>query len=296
MSLTKVYFIDNSTIFTAKNLNDIQDNIIQNAELIKKVVPMNLLDNSDFRNPVNQRGQTSYTDDGYTIDRWCAWIDSGSGSVNVHDGYISVTFQNHGSFFQRIEKGILNPSKMYTIAFKKTDGVIGITYPAYIGYGDIDDFVTLLDMRNGEVQNVEWAALYEGEYTLDTIPEYQPKGYATELAECQRYAIPFLPSHQWGTLLYTAIAISDTTIQVYIPGSPLRPWVNPVITFTASDVFINASKSGVTGFPSSISVAMTTPTGVIIDLYGFTGLSPGEIVFVKRGSASGQEGLLSGDL
>ncbi len=32
-----------------------------------------------------------------------------------------------------------------------------------------------------------WVALYEGEYTVDTLPAYVPKGYAAELAECQRY-------------------------------------------------------------------------------------------------------------
>ena len=166
---------------------------------VRKAAPRNLLDNSDFRNPVNHRGLESYIDDGYAIDRWYVWIESGSGSVDVHDGYISVTFQNHGSFYQRIEKGILNPSKMYTIAFKTTDGVIGITYPAYIGYGDNYDLVTLLDMRNGEVQNVEWAALYEGEYTAETIPEYQLKGYGAELAECQRYLQRFRTQNLRGT-------------------------------------------------------------------------------------------------
>ena len=38
-----------------------------------KAVARNLLDNSDFTNPVNQRGQASYTmsaNGGYTIDRW----------------------------------------------------------------------------------------------------------------------------------------------------------------------------------------------------------------------------------
>ena len=35
--------------------------------------------------------------------------------------------------------------------------------------------------------NIYWAALYEGSYTADTIPAYQPKGYAAELSECQRY-------------------------------------------------------------------------------------------------------------
>ena len=32
-----------------------------------------------------------------------------------------------------------------------------------------------------------WAALYEGAYTADTLPAYVYKGYAAELAECQRY-------------------------------------------------------------------------------------------------------------
>lgn len=263
---------------------------------MKKAAPRNLLDNSDFRNPVNQRGQTNYKNSGYTIDRWSMWIESGNGSLTVHNGYISIMFENHGSIVQYLEKGVLDSSKTYTLAIKTLDDGVQLKYPAYIVHGENTDTFYLTDLRNGDAMNVEWIALYEGEYFLDTLPEYQPKGYATELAECQRYAIPFLPSQQWGTLLHTAIAISDTTIQVYIPGSPLRPWVNPVINFTASDVFINASKSGVTGVPSSISVAMTTPTGVIIDLYGFAGLSPGEIVFIKRGSESGQEGLLSVDL
>ena len=34
---------------------------------------------------------------------------------------------------------------------------------------------------------VDWAALYEGSYDASTLPAYQPKGYAAELAECQRY-------------------------------------------------------------------------------------------------------------
>lgn len=32
-----------------------------------------------------------------------------------------------------------------------------------------------------------WAALYEGSYDASTLPAYQPKGYAAELAECKRY-------------------------------------------------------------------------------------------------------------
>ncbi|MEI3414725.1 MAG: hypothetical protein V8Q88_06075 [Christensenellales bacterium] len=34
---------------------------------------------------------------------------------------------------------------------------------------------------------VKCTALYEGEYTAETLPPYVPKGYAAELAECLRY-------------------------------------------------------------------------------------------------------------
>lgn len=39
----------------------------------------------------------------------------------------------------------------------------------------------------GTAAIVQWAALYEGEYTAETLPPYVPKGYAVELAECLRY-------------------------------------------------------------------------------------------------------------
>ena len=46
--------------------------------LPKFTVNPNLLDNWYFGNPVNQRGKTEYTADGYTVDRWYFDTDSGS--------------------------------------------------------------------------------------------------------------------------------------------------------------------------------------------------------------------------
>ena len=40
---------------------------------------------------------------------------------------------------------------------------------------------------NTKTIKIEWAALYEGSYTAETLPPYVPNGYAAELAECQRY-------------------------------------------------------------------------------------------------------------
>ena len=62
------------------------DNISITGRIITtKAFPCNpkLTDNWYFGNPVNQRGQTSYTGAGYTIDRWKLDSDSGSCSINL---------------------------------------------------------------------------------------------------------------------------------------------------------------------------------------------------------------------
>jgi hypothetical protein len=62
------------------------DNISITGRIITtKAFPCNpkLTDNWYFGNPVNQRGQTSYTGTGYTIDRWKLDSDSGSCSINL---------------------------------------------------------------------------------------------------------------------------------------------------------------------------------------------------------------------
>lgn len=48
----------------------------------------NLLDNWYFGKPVNQRGKTSYSVEGYTIDRWKA---TGAPSVAVNDGHLTFS-------------------------------------------------------------------------------------------------------------------------------------------------------------------------------------------------------------
>lgn len=52
----------------------------------------NLLDNWYFGRPVNQRGQTEYTGNVYTVDRWCTDIANG-GAVLVGSNGITLTAQ-----------------------------------------------------------------------------------------------------------------------------------------------------------------------------------------------------------
>ena len=175
------------------------------------LAPHNFLDNSDFRNPINQRGQKSYKfDSGYTIDRWkLHW--SGDGDITIHDGYISLYRETHNTYlFQfpaNVEKMV---GKTYTVAAKvRYNGYIGwidstqrthcnsvhsldwvvITHTFTVGSATSDIGPAAVEICSSANLSIElqWIALYEGSYTADTLPAYQPKGYAAELAECQRY-------------------------------------------------------------------------------------------------------------
>ena len=146
--------------------------------------PRNLLDNSDFRNPVNQRGKTSYNTEGYTIDRWYFYNPNGDGTVTINNGYISLTGGSGAvSLSCRFPKGFLDANKTYTARI--CDNLGNINPTGLVFYDSFDSFE--LSAGAGETKNVVWAALYEGAYDASTLPAYQPKGYAAELAEAQRY-------------------------------------------------------------------------------------------------------------
>ena len=173
--------------------------------------PRNLLDNSDFTNPVNQRERTSYTAYGYTIDRW---KNSHSFQVSVNAGSITVAgAKSYHHFMQAIEKYSFLVGKTVTLAIRckgASGGTAGLAMIDSSGtvYGNtqhtltggwqtIVETVTIpgeisttslwFSVYTASALDMEWAALYEGFYTADTLPPYVPKGYAAELAECQRY-------------------------------------------------------------------------------------------------------------
>ena len=63
--------------------------LISFDDLRNNISNPNLLINSNFGNPVNQRGQTSYTGNSiYTIDRW---VISNNETLSLKDGYVRVS-------------------------------------------------------------------------------------------------------------------------------------------------------------------------------------------------------------
>lgn len=179
---------DVSTNYLLKTETAADSNLLGGKAPIYYIQPRNLLDNSDFRNPVNQRGKTEYSNVSYTyaIDRWKT-LDAGT--VTVNDGYITTT--NH--LVQFMPKAL---NGVYTAAAKMLDGTILIASGSISGTGLIGDGETIQAGTESDTLSYfalrktgsyVWAALYEGAYTADTLPPYVPKGYAAELAECQRY-------------------------------------------------------------------------------------------------------------
>lgn len=161
---------------------------------VRKAAFWNLLDNSDFRNPVNWSGQTSWNSNGYIIDRWMIYsADETKRTVSLSDS--GLTCEYGGVVRQIIPKNIV-PYNLYeaayTIAMWSADGTVTIKHTG-MWTDSNGDYVVALDA--GTWTHV---AFYEGEYTAETLPEYHPKGYMVEALNC-------------GTLHVTTTATLSTT-------------------------------------------------------------------------------------
>ena len=166
------------------------------------IQPRNLLDNSDFRNPVNQRGVTFVSTTGYCIDRWIFSL-SGSGALNVQDGLLAFNASNE-SYCEIVQiqenSSALSGKEMTFVVCIAPDNIICLNFTygtnasvlsadgniALIHYDGNRVYIRIFSTGNNWI-GVKWAALYEGSYTAETLPPYVSKGYTAELAECQRY-------------------------------------------------------------------------------------------------------------
>lgn len=164
-------------------------------EYVKRANPYNYLDNSDFRNPVNQRGFVTEANGGYFIDRWLGYkVIVGSNGLTFN---VSTDINAH--IIQKIEPKLSARlvGKVVTLAAMFNDEVQTYSFVYETSGGNSGNGKGLLkQFVNGFMEigfaiadggTLQWMALYEGEYTAETLPEYHPKGYAHELLECRRY-------------------------------------------------------------------------------------------------------------
>lgn len=163
----------------------------------------NLLDNSWFVNPVNQRGKTSWADwNNYTVDRWI-FRNNHVSEASVGVSGMSITTGSSEIYFEQpFDKSAMQCyiGKPLTLVFSTNEGLIIKKWTVVDGsysresignfqmtIGCLTNFWIDFIVPANKTINIYWAALYEGSYDASTLPAYQPKGYASELAECRRY-------------------------------------------------------------------------------------------------------------
>lgn len=193
----------------------------------------NLLINPDFK--INQRGATSYTSNGYTVDRWKV----NNGTVSPQSNGVTVTLNNEGQFIQLLEN---TSSGTYTATIKVTS----ITGDCVLFVGShslqLNKAGTFTITENGSITgislykstagtctiNVEYIKLEQGSVSTTFIAPNP----ADELIKCQRYYFKryYFYVFYSGTESFTYI-FSDT-----IPSMRIEPTVG----------FENTSNSGLT--------------------------------------------------
>ena len=199
---------------------------------VRRAAPRNILDNSDFTNLVAQAGiGGNHGTVAYAADRWI--LDSGTVS---YEAGVGLTL--NGTIRQNLEF----PPTGETSAFVgMASGAASISYA--------DGAVTITS--SGGV--LKWAALYGGAYKADTMPEYQPKGYGTELRECQRYYFRWIPTYAASALGFVANWTGTSArLVIYLPATMRNQGTLPTISFKNIKISYRSSTSDIT--PSSASV------------------------------------------
>lgn len=227
--------------WTEADQADMAERAAQQAAAKVRLPGRNLLDNGDFLNPVNQRGQVSYTANGYGLDRW----EGKSGNVEVTETGVKLTSQSSTSgstltqYVDDLPDGIYTfacqvGGQIYTRTISKTGTTVSTLDGSHANYGDgyistiysgqHGNFAVQLRADAGCAVVFEWAALYEGTYTPETLPPYGARGWKEELEACRRYyqKCPVYPTTPWfstgGERRYTLTWKEMQTVPTLIPA------------------------------------------------------------------------------
>lgn len=245
------------------------DNIsISGSVIATKAFPCNpnLLDNWYFGNPINQRGQTSYTGGRYAVDRW----KIGDGvTAALANGALNISYSTPGWNLVEPLDNMLVPGVTYTLSciYKASVNPIRLvvawgdsqffyneaspisddwalaqitgTIPANatisfnqvviqsLGSSAGDFSLKAVKLELGSQQTL--AHQKNGVWMLNEIPDY-----GEQLRRCQRYQYPILGGMSTGPIGY-GYMFTKTQARIFIPtGVPMR--VTPVVRFLLGSI------------------------------------------------------------
>lgn len=228
------------------------DNISITGRIITtKAFPCNpkILDNWYWGNPVNQRGQTSYTGAGYGIDRWRIDDSGGLSSLLVNsDGTITISngAAQNPIWFTQILEHIIPETKTASAL------VTGITGTANMYSGTTTGMslsLNLNTMQSSEESNIgmrfvvfpnssvtikavklepgpQQTLVHKeyGEWVLNEIPKY-----GDQLAECQRYLFAARALSEFSCIGSGYISADGAEAIIVVP-TPVSLRTSPVCT------------------------------------------------------------------
>ncbi len=163
----------------------------------------NLLDNWDFRHPVNQRGITTWPSNDFGLDRWLYQNPSGQGGITVNNGSITVNLISDDGLFQRMDDGVITIGDTYTVSALTSDGLLSATFTArdYVevypyansdlycahGYTGGRYHIWPVHKIGGIARPIDIYAVKLERGTVCTLLQDAPMNYADMLRRCQYY-------------------------------------------------------------------------------------------------------------
>nr|DAG85684.1 MAG TPA: hypothetical protein [Caudoviricetes sp.] len=234
---------------SAENMQALTDAVQEQGETLATMCNPNMLDNWYFGNPVNQRGQTSYTGtDTYTIDRWLT-----DNTVTVVDGGIVVKRTGYNAlFYQYLEDSLVEAiaGRVVTYSALTTDGLMTVTTklpPSQSSDWDTDNAVQgdltldIIKSVAGKIYIRFYSTVVgteatiiavklelgtqqtlahqdtDGNWVLNEIPKF-----GNQLAECQRYCVAF---NKYDCFL--PVDTNDFVVELPVPMRATPTIINP---------------------------------------------------------------------
>lgn len=258
------------------------DNIsISGSVIATKAFPCNpnLLDNWYFGNPINQRGQTSYTGGGYAVDRW----KIGDGvTAALANGALNISYSTPGWNLVEPLDNMLVPGVTYTLSciykasvnpirlvvawgdsqfFYNEDSPISddwalaqitgtIPANATISFNQVviqsldssagDFSLKAVKLELGSQQTL--AHQKNGVWVLNEIPKL-----GDQLAACQRYQYPLCGGSSYAPIGY-GFAQTESQARIFVPtGQKMR--ATPAVTYLTGGISALRILGGGTAVP-----------------------------------------------
>lgn len=268
----------------------------------------NLLDNWYFGNPVNQKGQTSWSglsDYGMSIDRW---VYSPSTVASLTSNGVTVT----ADWQQYVENTRFLVGQQFTMSVLTSDGRLGQTTFAFVEGIDVNVGVGVgyLVIYNGqgdtrticriygdgstylaaklELGSVQTLAHQEnGVWMLNEIPKF-----GDQLAECQRYSIDITPNNKFNIAFLGELGTNSASFVVPIPVT-MR--ANSTFIGDLAQVQVAVESAPAYYTPTAVSITDMTSSTVTIT-FAFTHDKASGTLCSFRSTSDNAKFLLSAEL